>query len=82
MICTDCGQEMMDGKTFKCTRPIIIIDGQKYKRNTEYYDNGTRCHDCNIVNAPGHVHHLGCDIERCPICDGQLISCGHFTEVD
>lgn len=33
-----------------------------------------RCHDCNI--APGGKHHPGCDMERCPKCGGQLISCG------
>ena len=24
---------------------------------------------------PGGVHHFGCDMERCPSCDGQLIMC-------
>lgn len=33
-----------------------------------------RCHDCNV--APGGFHHPGCDAERCPACNGQLISCG------
>lgn len=32
------------------------------------------CHDCNA--ADGHMHHPGCDMERCPICGRQLISCG------
>lgn len=50
--------------------PIII------KRNTAYYDINTHCHDCGIANGDGHVHHFGCDIERCPNCGGQLISCG------
>ena len=31
------------------------------------------CPDCG---APyGTQHHLGCDAERCPICEGQLIMC-------
>jgi hypothetical protein len=25
---------------------------------------------------PGGHHHPGCDIQRCPACDGQLFSCG------
>jgi hypothetical protein len=32
------------------------------------------CHDCNT--PLGGYHHPGCDNERCPICGGQLISCG------
>jgi hypothetical protein len=31
------------------------------------------CHDCNA--KPAHKHHPGCDMERCPKCGGQLISC-------
>ncbi len=31
-----------------------------------------RCHDCDAL--PGNYHHRGCDEERCPNCDGQLIS--------
>jgi len=31
------------------------------------------CHDCNVTK--GQLHHPGCDMERCPTCHGQLISC-------
>lgn len=32
-----------------------------------------RCHDCNVQEGDFHVP--GCDMERCPFCYGQLISC-------
>jgi len=33
----------------------------------------SRCHDCNAKE--GQYHELGCDMETCPFCGGQLISC-------
>ena len=32
-----------------------------------------RCGDCQALE--GEYHELGCDLERCPFCGGQLISC-------
>ncbi len=37
------------------------------------------CHDSSVPY--GNVHHVGCDMERCPICHDQFISCGHNLEV-
>lgn len=34
---------------------------------------GHQCGDCGA--RPGSYHHYGCDIERCPNCLSQLISC-------
>jgi hypothetical protein len=40
-----------------------------------------RCGDCNVL--PGAFHHLGCDIQRCACCGGQMITCGcRFDEDD
>jgi len=36
------------------------------------------CHDCGV--AEGHLHEPGCDMERCPFCGGQLITCGCANE--
>lgn len=32
------------------------------------------CGDCAVVN--GEYHLTGCDWEMCPVCKGQLFSCG------
>jgi hypothetical protein len=71
----DCKEEMKDPNTTSCRFNEVRIGRKWYKRNTTHYDIGERCHDCNIVNKPGNVHHWGCDMERCPKCGEQFISC-------
>lgn len=36
------------------------------------------CHDCGVHE--GQTHEYGCDMERCPFCNGQLISCSCIYE--
>ena len=32
---------------------------------------------CECGKDYGQYHELGCDCEQCPVCRGQLLSCGH-----
>jgi hypothetical protein len=71
--CIDCNLEMTtaDG----CTLAELKIDGEVFVRRR---CERRRCHDC--AAKPGRLHHLGCDVERCPCCGGQLITCGCWTD--
>lgn len=60
-------------------RVILFPDEIELKASTYHFDeHGGHCHDCGI--AHGNYHHPGCDVERCPRCGGQLISCGCLDE--
>ena len=84
--CEYCGKEML--KAIGCKKVIIISNGKKYqpiKYGFEHYYNGTfdpneRCGDCGC--KVGHYHHPGCDVEECPVCGGQLLSCGCIDITD
>jgi hypothetical protein len=76
-VCDYCTQEMLSADG--CTDAPIVIDGESYSpiRHGSRWDmprTKNRCHDCYAL--PGHVHHHGCDMERCPACGDQSISCG------
>jgi hypothetical protein len=59
--------------------PVVVIDGDEFER-IQYGDEGgwgerqpTNCHDCAAL--PGQLHGPGCDMEECPKCHAQFISC-------
>lgn len=82
-ICPDCDQEMSASKggVAICTVDTITFpDGEERVRAPYMDERGFRCHDCNV--RAGGLHHPGCDMERCPKCSGQLISCGCLDETE
>jgi hypothetical protein len=61
-----------------CVIGEIVLKGETYKRikygeEEDNTDIQSRCHDCGAKR--GHYHHFRCDVEQCPRCKGQLLSC-------
>lgn len=79
-ICRQCNREMLTADGCDATHVKNARTGEELERirfGSEAEDWGTargRCGDCAC--KVGHYHHVGCDVERCPVCGGQLISCG------
>jgi len=74
-------KDMSDNHVNSCEGNMVVEfpDGTKLPASTYHFDEPDgRCHDCNIKH--GGFHHPGCDVERCPKCGGQLISCGCLDE--
>lgn len=76
-ICSECGREMLTADSCS-VQTVKFPDGFALPSVPHMGDE--RCHDCNV--APGGFHHPGCDMESCPRCGGQLISCGCLAEED
>ena len=82
-ICKGCHQEMNDPATASCFANVEVEfpDGVRLPSSSRHFNEADgRCHDCGIVH--GGKHHFGCDVERCPRCGGQLISCECFEIPD
>jgi hypothetical protein len=78
-ICTFCGNDMIHGTT--CSEELLRIGGTDYEpirwgdeKGYPFGDMTERCGDCNVPK--GAVHHHGCDLEQCPNCYSQALSCG------
>lgn len=86
--CTWCSQEMLDDDVTSCEgNHTVLFPGDKEIPSIPYgkEERGgiiehlpERCHDCNITL--GGYHHPRCDVEECPECGCQLLSCGCLSE--
>ncbi len=75
--CTWCNGEMETA--ISCTVTAFHRDGRRFHMvpfgdEPRWRTSGDRCGDCGVTR--GGWHPPGCDLQRCPACGGQLMSCG------
>jgi len=81
--CIRCKKEMCDLNTKTCATYNVVEFPDGTKMSPVPYtppDPNIRCHDCGI--AVGGVHHIDCDMEICPRCEGQFLGCSCFVAED
>jgi hypothetical protein len=83
-ICVFCGERMAEGAS--CSEEPLLIGDSLYTPIRWGDEEGypfrimtERCGDCSV--GKGGVHHHGCDLEQCPVCLGQAITCGCLDDV-
>ena len=83
-VCKFCNREMLETDGCDCD-PIPYAGGESLPRvpygsekRADWSVCGERCPDCNA--KLGQPHHWGCDVEECPRCHHQLITCACTLE--
>jgi hypothetical protein len=82
-MCEHCGNEMIGGEGCVCISfdfadgttllPIKFGDEEAFKNQPGMLADIKKCPDCGCPR--GTYHHIGCDMEICPSCHEQAISC-------
>lgn len=76
-VCAFCDQEMNTAKSCKVEalhRGGVPLALKQFGKEFGGSRKATMCGDCGV--ARGGYHHPGCDLQPCPSCGDQLLSCG------